>query len=44
MECKNDIDSKLAKDVGRYYFCCYLYNKMVDNNDCKKCKYYKFRD
>ena len=21
-----------------------LYNKMVDNNDCKKCKYYKFRD
>ena len=44
MECQNYSDSKLAKDVQNYYFCCYVHNKMVDNNDCKKCKYYKFRD
>lgn len=23
------------------YWCCYIHNKMVDKNDCKKCKYGK---
>lgn len=42
--CKNDVDSKIGKDCKGYYFCCYTKSKMVDNNDCKKCPYYQFRE
>lgn len=42
--CTNTQDSKLAKDIQNYYFCCYNKNAMVDNNDCKKCKLYQFRE
>ncbi len=44
MKCQNSVESKLAKDVEKYYFCCYTKNQMVDNNDCKKCKYYKYNN
>ena len=42
--CQNAADSKIAKDCKGYYFCCYLKTKMVDNDECKKCQQYQFRD
>lgn len=42
--CQNQRDSKLAKDNKAYYFCCYLKTKMTDNEDCKNCPHYQFRD
>lgn len=42
--CKNQQDSRLAANNQTYYFCCYQKNSMVDNNDCKKCKLYQFRE
>ena len=38
--CKNQNDSEIAKHNENYSFCCYMYSKMVDKRDCKKCKYY----
>lgn len=44
MECKQVQDSKLAKENEKYYFYCSIKNAMVDNKDCQKCKYYKYRE
>ena len=38
--CKNQQDSEIAKHNENYYFCCYMYSKMVDKRECEKCKYY----
>lgn len=43
-ECKNPQDSQIAANNQTYYFCCYLKISMVDNEDCKKCKHYQFRE
>jgi hypothetical protein len=43
MECKQQIESKLAQDNETYYFYCSVKNSMVDFRDCQKCKYNKFR-
>ena len=42
--CKNQQDSQLATNNLSYYFCCYMKNAMVDNNDCKRCKFYQFKE
>ena len=42
--CTNPQDSQIAANNQTYYFCCYMKNSMVDNKDCKKCKFYQFRE
>ena len=43
MECKDQVESKLAQDNETYIFYCAVKNQMSDYRDCKKCKYNKFR-
>ena len=42
--CNYQYDSKLAKENPKYYFYCNNKNKMVDYEDCRKCKYFKYNE
>ena len=43
MNCKDQVDCKLAKDVETYYFYCANKGAMVDWNDCRKCEYNQYK-
>ena len=43
MECKTEIDSKLAQDNEIYIFYCATKNMMANYRDCQKCKYNKYK-
>lgn len=42
MNIKNQKGCPHTQEINmQSYWCCYIKNSMVDENDCKKCKYGK---